>query len=255
MAGSRRKKTKDVHVNLERWMISYADFLTLLFAVFVMLYAMSQVDIIKIKIVAESLQQAFGQIPAAANDILTHPTTGSQGEPLIVPPIVPLQQPLYEEEMKKVEKDVKKALKEEKIEEAVQVRKEPRGLIISLKDTRFFDTGVAQLRPAIVESLKRVVITLKGLNDDLRIEGHTDNVPINTVEFPSNWELSASRAMTVLRFVRYNINFPPDRLSLAGYGEFRPVASNATDQGRARNRRVDIVILNPDYKKYEPMKQ
>lgn len=253
--GGRKKKTVQAHVSLERWMISYADFVTLLFAVFVMLYAMSQSDAARIQVVAESLQRAFGIIPAAGEAVLPNASGGVEGEPQIIPPIVQLEPiPAYETEMKKIQEQIKKALEEENIKSAVQMKLEPRGLVISLKDTRFFDTGVSQLRPAVIFSLRKVILTLKGLKEDIRVEGHTDNIPISTAQFPSNWELSASRAMTVLNFIRQNISFPPQRLSVAGYGEFRPIAPNTTEEGRARNRRVDIVILNPDYKKYEPGK-
>ena len=127
-----------------------------------------------------------------------------------------------------------------------------RGLVIRVSDQFFFHTGEAAIRPDVLPFLKVLGQTLQGMDNSIRIEGHTDNVPINTVQFPSNWELSTARATTIIRYFITNFQFDPQKLSAAGYGEYRPVAANDTSEGRDQNRRVDVVILNSQEKKNEP---
>jgi chemotaxis protein MotB len=127
-----------------------------------------------------------------------------------------------------------------------------RGLVIRVSDQFFFHTGEAAIRPEVQPFLKVLGQSLQDIDNSIRIEGHTDNVPINTVQFPSNWELSTSRATTIIRYFLANFQFDPQKLSAAGYGEYRPVAANDTSEGRDQNRRVDVVILNSQEKKNEP---
>lgn len=247
MASKRKKGIEEFHPNLERWMISYADFLTLLFSVFVLLYAISQVDQAKLQIVAESISRAFAGPLMGGGSILPHAVPGKDPKMNLIPPIAPMNP-----ELSGIEKQLRKSIIKEKLQGAI-IRKEARGIIIELSDTRFFDSGSDQLRPQIVDELKKIIESLKDLKYEIRVEGHTDNVPINTVRFPSNWELSAARAMTVLRFIRKTLpNYPQNKLSVAGYGEFRPIADNNTKEGRDRNRRVDIVILSETSSRKEP---
>lgn len=238
------------HINHERWMVSFADFMTLLFALFVVLFAISSVDQQKLSQVAESVEQAFGVMDSKSNSLLEAYPENQQPIPPIVRPASPL--PPVQEQEELVEK-LQKALKQTKnLAAAVQLRQEARGVVIQLKDTRLFPSGSAELRPEMLNELQRVMRELENPKAQIRIEGHTDNVPIHSGRYRSNWELSAARANSVLQFFLQRTHLKPEQFSVAGYGEYRPIASNATEAGRARNRRVDIVILNPQAIMEEP---
>lgn len=237
------KKIAEPHINHERWMVSFADFMTLMFALFVVLFAISTVDPVKYVEVTESISEAFGAVPGSGAAIMS-PEAGQKDTVNVIPVIQSNPQLVV------VEKEVKEAVEsDEELRESVAVRRDARGVIISLKDTRFFDSGSATLRPDIRAKLKKILEKAKinsTMKFDLRVEGHTDNIPMRGGAYSSNWELSAARAATVLRFIRSNTNYDQKKLSLAGYGEFRPIDTNDTAEGRANNRRVDIVILGQE---------
>lgn len=238
------------HINHERWMVSFADFMTLLFSLFVVLFAISTVDQQKLTEVAASTKEAFGIMESEGNSILN--PRSDQLKP--IPPIVSQPSmpppPASAEVIKRLEKVIGK---NSALAAAVQLRTESRGVVIQLKDTRLFASGSAELRSEILPELRRMAGELDKLAQPMRIEGHTDNVPINRAGlYRSNWELSAARATSVLQFMLSNTHQPPARFSVAGYGEHRPIASNASEQGRARNRRVDIVLLNSEASREEP---
>ncbi|PKL76879.1 MAG: hypothetical protein CVV27_07985 [Candidatus Melainabacteria bacterium HGW-Melainabacteria-1] len=246
--GGRRRHVS--HVNHERWMVSFADFMTLMFALFVVLFAISTVDQNKLTEVAKSMNEAFGVMDSQGDSILNQRNAHIQPIPPVIthpspPPVVDQNQKL----LKQLEKSIGKR---SQLAADIQLRQEGRGVVIQLKDTRLFASGSAELRPEIQAELRRIARELNALGQPLRIEGHTDNVPIRGAGFQSNWELSAARATSVLRFLLANTQLPPARFSVAGYGEHRPIAANDSEAGRARNRRVDIVILNSQALKQEP---
>lgn len=250
---SLRSRRPQVHVNHERWMVSFADFMTLLFALFVVLFAISAVDEKKLEQVSESMEQAFGVMQPQGPQIL-------DGHPEVVRPIPPIVPPAQAPDtpagtaQKELVGRLEKVLNQtQKLAAAVQLRRESRGVVIQLKDSGIFDSGSAALRPELLNELKQVVRELESLNQPLRIEGHTDNVPVRGGGYASNWELSAARATSVLQFFLAQSRLSPEQMSVAGYGEYRPIAPNTTAQGRARNRRVDIVILNPQALENEPV--
>lgn len=142
-----------------------------------------------------------------------------------------------------LQKELEKALAPEIFSKDVALRHEPDGLVISLREVGFFSSGSADLRPDAIPALRRVTAVLLERPYEIRIEGHTDNVPIHTAQFVSNWELSAARAIEVVRLMISEMGFAPQRLSVGGYGEFHPIAPNTTEEQRALNRRVDVVIL------------
>jgi chemotaxis protein MotB len=144
-----------------------------------------------------------------------------------------------------LQQELQKALAPEIFKKDVSLRTQPDGLVISLREVGFFDSGSAELRATAMPAFQRIAQVLLERPYQIRIEGHTDNVAIHTAKFASNWELSTARAIEVIRLLISDMRFPPERLSAGGYGEFHPVASNATEQGRSQNRRVDIVILRP----------
>ena len=254
-----RKKKAEEHENLERWLVSYADFITLLFAFFVTMYASSRVDEQKMGSAVESLQRALGSVIAVPVPSRQAGVFHDFSSPVQVT-IVPIGAP-YGKEVDKLAQELKKKIEGPQGKggkkagvQAYQVSflLQERGLVIRVSDQFFFHTGEAAIRPEVQPFLKVLGQTLQEMDNPIRIEGHTDNVPINTVQFPSNWELSTSRATTIIRYFLANYQFDPQKLSAAGYGEYRPVAANDTPEGRDQNRRVDVVILNSQEKKNEP---
>lgn len=231
-----KKKKSEEHENHERWLVSYADFITLLFAFFVVMYSISQVREEKLKAVAESMNEAFDTSSLAKIDpqvVKNLPTT-----------IAPNLQ-LYQK--------IQKALEEAKeLEGKVQAEMDKRGVVIRVADTLLFDTGKAEIRPEAKEVLSKVGGILADLNRPVKVEGHTDNEPIKTAHYPSNWELSTDRASVIVRYFIDVSKMEPSRLSTSGYAEFRPIGSNSTPEGRAKNRRVDIVVLSEHEATQEP---
>lgn len=239
------KRRPTSHANHERWLVSYADFITLLFAFFVVMFASSQLDKGKIGKLAAAIQSAFtdlGIFPTPSSR--TAPTTAEAARDTLPSMANPLD-PGSVSNLAKLQKELAEALTGEikRGEVALKVGRE--GLVISLREVGFFDSGSAEVKLKSEPSIARIAKVLESRPYHVRIEGHTDNVPIHTDRFASNWELSTARAteMTKLFITRYE--FPPERLSAAGYAEFYPVAPNGTEEGRALNRRVDIVIVAP----------
>lgn len=222
-------KDKDKHVeeqdNVERWMVSYADFITLLFAFFTVMYAISHVDTGKLEKFAASTKDAFNVNPVHKKQIIegVMPSSSKQLG---------------------LEMEIKNALLSLGAGDYAEVKQDKRGIILSLKDNILFESGKAEIKPLGTEILNAVASIVKKTSHMVLIEGHTDNVPIRNNMFPSNWELSTARAVSVLNYLVKNYNLPPDRFVVSGYAEYKPVASNETPEGRAKNRRVDIVFLN-----------
>jgi len=249
-----RAKKQAAPENHERWLVSYADFITLLFAFFVVMFASSQTDKSKAKQVSDSVREALenGGVPSAVREILggtvdekgkgnaqmrgpggaqrsqkeTKPPAPEVGE--LLPSLQFLSQELNEE------------IKSGKIE----LRLEPRGLVVSLREAAFFPSGGDSVDQGSLSSIQKVAGVLRTLPNPVRLEGHTDSVPIHTARFRNNWELSAARSITMLDVLSVKLQLPAGRFSVAGYADTAPVASNDDAEGRARNRRVDIVILN-----------
>jgi chemotaxis protein MotB len=255
-----KRRTKEYAENHERWLVSYADFITLLFAFFVVMYGMSAVDAKKMKQVAQSFQQAFnpaglagtgpagiGTIPVIEAQLAQSLVELSPVEPELFSRLTTIEQQ-EQTELQGLERTIQEALQrsieERKLLDMVHLYIDEHGLVISLSAKYFFDSGKAVLRPEVLPIIDQIASILKPADREIRIEGHTDDVPIQTTSYPSNWELSAARATYVIKYLVDKFKLPPTRLSAAGYGEFRPIASNLTDGGRARNRRVDIVVLS-----------
>jgi chemotaxis protein MotB len=213
----------------DRWMVSYADFVTLLFAFFVTMYAVSNVDVKKLAPAASSMRLAF-----EGTSRVSGPVPVLDGGSVV--PIVPRPMNRVRGELSRVLADAIEAGRLELIQDA-------RGLVVSLPESATFAPASTDITPGALELIARVAAAVKPFSTSLRIEGHTDNVPIHTREFRSNWELSTARASAVIRFLIERLEFDPRRLSAAGYGEFHPRADNDSPENRARNRRVDIIIL------------
>jgi chemotaxis protein MotB len=262
-----RKKKHPEHVNHERWLVSYADFITLLFAFFTTMYAISTVDAQKAGRLVQSMRASFdmpmftpgsetlnisngdGTGASLSKDLVQNiqaPTDKMQsGAQLkLKTNFMPNTNPRGEvKTLSRLAEKVAGIVAEKKISGRVRTRLETKGLIISLDGT-FFDSGDDQLKAEGRELMDALGSDLIALGGQVRIEGHTDNVPIHTDRFPSNWELSTARATWIVVYLIDKFNFPRERIYPAGYAEFRPIGANDTPEGRARNRRVDIVVLN-----------
>ena len=327
----RKKEEHEKEPNHERWLVSYADFITLLFAVFVTLYAMSQVDKAKVAKVIASTNEAFGvskstSAPAfqvidtsaliplpnlpqkAATD--TRPSGGDKykskikpeqknlvDEAFKTPEIAPVKEEkgnpkegaapdaaspagmtaekkLEEEkalkqetpkssevnkekakadseEFKKIKENIAAFLQAKGAEDQVKLEISHRGLVISLKDTEFFDSGKASVRQESKVLLDNIAAAIDKYSNSVRIEGYTDNIPIKTAQFQSNWELSTARATNIVHYL-VDHQFPAEKLSAVGYGQYRPIADNSTEEGRQKNRRVDVVMLSSSGEQGEP---
>ena len=259
---SRPKRARS-HANHDRWLVSYADFITLLFAFFVVLYASSQVDKKKVGKLALAIQVAFQEmgvfqastteVPIDTSNPMPFSTaqaiensehTASLGR-IASHPDGSLDTSVKNGDLAQLQKELETALKVEIERKEIAMRRDPDGLVISLREVGFFESGKAQMKAASQAAFDRIADMLRQRDYRLRIEGHTDNAPIHTAQFPSNWELSTSRATEIVRLLIVRDGFSPNRLSAAGYAEYHPVASNQTTEGRGMNRRVDIVILGP----------
>lgn len=270
------------HVNHEAWVIPYADMLTLLMALFLMLWATSSVDQKKFAALAESLRDAFGNgtgehsrtvAAPGAPGIFDGQTSGVEGgdrqDPTAAVPDVKEEVRVYKPSATEAEKalqreneeteaknresaamnGIQKRISEEAEKqgmlESLEFRKEARGLVVTIvSDNVLFESGSAVLRPDGARLLKVVGDALHQAPNDAMIEGHTDSAPITTSQYPTNWELSSARGTSVLRYLVEQTGFPGGRIASAGYGEMRPKADNATSEGRAANRRVEIVVMN-----------
>jgi len=235
---SRKAPEAEKPENHERWIVSYADMLTLLFALFVVLYATSDANPNKLKIVKTSIDKAFSV------DI----KTGSAGASPIFDTGGGLAQGIDQiksQDLINLSNQLGSFAKQNGLGNSIQVRSDVSSITISLQDNLLFDSGSADLKPGSQDVLAAVATALGGLPNQIRVEGHTDNVPVNNPEFPTNWELSATRASRVLRVLLATGDLKPSQMFLAGYGDTRPIADNATPEGRALNRRADIVIEYP----------
>jgi chemotaxis protein MotB len=220
-----------------RWLLTYADMITLLMAFFIMLYSMSVLNLAKFQQVAVSIKSGFGgMVEGQGRSIL-----GSSSQFNIRPsPIVGETAGVPNQTVRKIQT----MIKDEKLENKVRLRVDERGLVISLStDKVLFGPGRASLSPSARKIIDAVAGSLKDIPNEVRVEGHTCDLPIRSSEYPSNWELSTARATNVIRYLIDKKGFQPDRLSAAGYADSRALVPNTSESNRAINRRVDIVVL------------
>jgi chemotaxis protein MotB len=257
------KRKQQAHVNHERWLVSYADFITLLFAFFVVLYSSAQVDKRKAGRLALAIQVAFQELGVFQTSNTKIPINDDEALPFekvqvvenvnkdadlkqIVSPMKGVLSSATESQsLQEAQEAIQKALDPEIQRREVSMSMRREGLVVSLKEMGFFDSGSASIRPGSLDAISRLAEVLKQRPEFLRVEGHTDNIPIHTARFATNWELSTTRATELIQLLITKYGIPPSHLSAAGYGEFHPVASNGTADGRAQNRRLDVVILAP----------
>jgi chemotaxis protein MotB len=255
------KKRHKAHANHERWLVSYADFITLLFAFFVVMFSASQVDQRKAGKLAMAIQVAFQEMGVFPSSNSRSPLANSEPMPFDkvqviekairtgqVGPMVPnadgkLSEGPHGKSLGEIEKELARTLQPEITRGEVSLHAGREGLVLSLREIGFFDSGSAEVRLKSEPAMERIAQVLASDTCSVRIEGHTDNVPIHNSRFASNWELSTARATEVTRLFLTRYHIAPWRVSAAGYAEYHPAADNSTPEGRAVNRRVDIVIL------------
>lgn len=247
MKYQRRSKKSDEEENTDVWLLTYSDLVTQILCFFILLMSFSVIGSMKFREAAISLNEAL---------------SGTGVLPNWDSPIGDLPRSINEAEGKtlKLKEELDKKIKENKMTEHVETVIRKSGLAIILKQREssiFFDTADAQIKKEAYPILNMIGQVIKGLPNNIRIEGHTDIRPISTPQFPSNWELSTMRATNVLRYLLSTTGIGPDRLSAAGYGPHRPIAHNDTEDGMSKNRRVEIIILrtgdNPDMEEVEPI--
>jgi chemotaxis protein MotB len=248
------RKRHASHENHERWLVSYADFITLLFAFFVVMFASSQADKGRAQQVSASVADAFdngpvsGKVAALAkvlggtvddvgqgNAMMKGPGGTQKAAKEPPNPIVELY-PSY----RALTKDLGEEIKSGKVE----VSLEARGLVVSLRQAAFFPSGTDVIDPTSLPILEKLAQTLLSLSNPIRLEGHTDSIPIHNTRFKSNWELSAARSIAMLEVLTTRFNVPANRFAIVGCADTMPVASNDDEAGRGRNRRVDLVIVS-----------
>jgi chemotaxis protein MotB len=229
---ARRRRRPEPHVSHERWLVSYADFITLLFAFFTTMYAISTVDAQKMSKMVASMQLALKGDPGPAAPVPL-PQSG------LPQPVVPRLDYLVE-----LRQQLSARLQRQIQQGNVEIGVDSRGLVVSIREAGSFASGSAELSESARVLLADIAAPLSELPHPIRIEGHTDDTPINTPRFRSNWELSTARATQVIAYLQNDLGLPAARLSAAGYGEFHPRVANASATARSENRRVDLVILN-----------
>jgi chemotaxis protein MotB len=256
---SRAKKNGASH---ERWLVSYADFITLLFAFFVVLYAFAKADQKKQIEVSAAIDSSFHSLGLFPGSLLPPNKNAATfgGDSLITAADIyvcenQLTPAAVKDNLEQLRRRLERNLSGQIVNHTISIHLGGEGLVISLREAGFFNSGSALPRKGTLNTLRQIAATLSNVPYDLRVEGHTDNVPIHNDEFDSNWELSSARATRIARILLALHAIPPDRLAAAGYAEFQPVASNQSVEGRAENRRVDLVVMPRVQFKFSATKQ
>ena len=255
MRPNRKRIMEEPAPSQDRWLVSYADFMTLLLGFFIVLFASSYRDSQTIRRVAQAIHIGFQDLGAFAGGESAQGSAYQNLTPtasVFTPGLSAAKldnnnanssaagSPV---DIAELRKQLEGAVGQELKNHEVVMRETPEGFVISLKDLGFFNSGQAALLPGAAEKIERIANVLAQHGLDLRVEGHSDNQPIHTPEFRSNWELSTARAMTVVMLLVNESGFDPKRISVAGYGQYHPIADNATPDGRKENRRVDLVVV------------
>lgn len=254
-----RRRWQEEQENHERWLVSYADFITLLFAFFVVMYAVSSINEGKYQVLSESLTAIFPQAPQSMAPIELGEQIADSGSSLtateelpkifsspqlleMLAPSAPTQEGAVMASIKALTEEISTSFQPLIEQELIRLRQGQEWLEVEINDRVLFASGSAKLEAEAAPVLKKLARILHRFSNPIQVEGFTDNVPISTPVFPSNWELSSARAASVVHLLdRFGVS--PARMAAIGYGEYRPVADNHTPEGRRRNRRVVLVIL------------
>jgi chemotaxis protein MotB len=229
-----KRRGKNDDMGESSWMDTYADTITLLLTFFILLYSMSAVDSQKLKQLSKALQQSLGgstEVSKLENIDELKVDAEKVGKDA-------------DKIKDDLEKKVNKAIENNNLNSSIKVRKEGRGIVLQLDETILFDSGKDELKPSSIQALDTITKLINGMDNDILVEGHTDNVPIHNSRFDSNWDLSTARAVSVVSYFVEDKGINPTRISVKGYGEYKPLVDNTTPENRAINRRVDILIID-----------
>jgi chemotaxis protein MotB len=233
---NRRSLPKNSPSNHERWVISYADFMTLLLAFFIVMFATANADKAKAKLFSEAVKVAFSQGSDSALEAAAKASVLNSSQKYDASAFLEALA-----ELSAYQNSLKQTLKGEIDRDEVDVHMEKRGLVISFRQAALFDSGEAVVKPSGIPTMSKVTAVILRLPNQIRLEGHTDNIPIHNDLFKNNWELSSARSIAILNLLVDRFSVPTNRLSVSGYAD---VAPNTTEDGRSRNRRVDLVVLS-----------
>jgi len=231
--------------NSERWLLTYSDLITLLMIFFVVMYAISNVDAQKYQVLSQALGEVFGGISGGSSVI-----TSGGGIEINVSPVEGENDKIDPELIAAADK-IMELVKEKNLQDKVSVSIQERGVVVGLMNTVLFDPGSARIKSEAIPTLVAIGQIANGVHNYIRVEGNTDDVPQNSAQFPSNWELSVIRATNVLKLMIDQSGVAPNKISAVGYGEYRPSVPNDSPENRAKNRKVDIVILSDKLDKSE----
>jgi chemotaxis protein MotB len=239
---ARKRPADEPPAGAPAWMATYGDMVTLLLCFFVLLFSFATLDVQKFQAIAQSMSGSLGVLDS--------------GMTLSMEPLInsfPADSPTEEaEEFQKLYEEMSEYIKENNLQASITLRLDERGLLVRFLDDVLYDSGKADLTPNARNIINKVAEIIRQNEKNIRVEGHTDNVPINTFRFPSNWELSTTRAVNVVKYLIEENGINAYRLSASGYSDQHPVADNNTAEGRQKNRRVDMVILRDDIKDFNP---
>jgi chemotaxis protein MotB len=228
---SKKSEEKLETAGMMRWLLTYADMITLMLALFIILFAMSNISRVKVQEFAKQVSAGFNNTWSVNQP----PSGGANGS----------QSFEASSSIPAIQKELEKYVKENHLEQQVEIHSEARGLVVTLlSDKSYFNSGSAQMRPVTLKILDSIAPLLKRNGNQIVVEGYADNVPINTPRYPTNWDLSADRAVGVVRYLSEHDGIPGRRLQEAAFGEFHPRNNNASPEEQQVNRRVDIVLLN-----------
>lgn len=232
------KHKHEEHENHERWLVSYADFITLLFAFFVVMYSVSSVNVGKYRTVSESIKAALNPVVSTPSSVAAFTLNASK--PALMAPTAPGSKEVAIRRLKNLVKGIKGAPQFSLVQIVERVNGD---IVITIPDQLLFNSGEAAVRTDALPFLEGLASSIVELDRHTKVEGHTDNVPIRTAQFPSNWELSAARAVMVVRVLSELYGVPGGHLAAVGHADTRPVTANLNVEQRAKNRRVEVVIL------------
>ena len=243
---------------INRWVISYADFVTMLLALFMIMFATNNLGETKIKDINKSIQKVFTSQNQTFQENTENLKTQDTEDKTNVKNVETKEdsQNMFDNSGKTIldggdgileaSKIVEQIKQDINADTSIKVLKTNRGVVVRLNDTMLFDQGSAIIKPDAISTLAKIANSFEKFENPIVIEGHTDSMPISNERFPSNWELSTARATNIIKYLTETKKFSPSRLSAVGYGEYMPIAENTTPQGRAKNRRVDIIVLSTD---------
>lgn len=248
------KKKQHKEPNNERWLLTYSDLITLLMIFFVIMYASSNVDVNKYKLIAQSFSIAMG---GGGSNVISKGEDPNSSDDKPFPSEEDTKKNSDQdkgngtksetEQMEDIKKVLDSYMAQNDLSGSVTSSVTERGLVVSLNDAAFFDSGKASIKPNYQDKIIQIAKIMNQMGNYIRVEGHTDNVPMHSSGFKSNWELSVIRATNVTELIIASANVSPYKVSAIGYGEYRPIADNNTDAGRAKNRRIDLVVLSSKY--------